>query len=265
MQRLRSEGAVPGPRGEHASAATEAATPSAERAAADQLAEARGNMYRLLSALYLAPPGPELLHQLADAQNLDELSSLFGERAVFELKEYAAVATVDRDAATLKQEYMDLFGVPTGRYVSPFEDVHWGTEAEGERGKLGPLLGERAIEVIRKYREAGAEIDRACKELPTHVGVELAFMSFLCEREAGAHPDAPRGTGRDPAGSGALKRASLRHLQRRFLDEHLNRWFPRLSGMIQAKSKSSFYRGLAVFAEQYLAQDSAFLAGASGE
>ena len=34
------------------------------------------------------------------------------------------------------------------------------------------------------FREAGAEIDNMTKELPNHIGVELSFMSFLCEREA---------------------------------------------------------------------------------
>ncbi len=232
--------------------------------AAGEVAEARGEMYRFLSSVFLAPPQVALLRQIVNRQFLDELSSVFGEHSVTQLREFAATADVDRDAVTLKQEYMDLFGVPTGRYVSPFEDVHWAAEI-GQQRKWGPLLGNRAIEVLRKYRAAGAEIDRACKELPTHVGVELSFMSFLCEREAATTRSPASSSERYPSQPRAPDRKALRELQSRFLDEHLSRWFPRLSETIQDNARSPFYRGLAVFSERFLAHDSASLAEVSSE
>jgi len=223
-----------------------------------QDAAARANMYRFLSAVYLSPADEELLRHLIDHDFLDELSTLFGEHAVAELKDFATRASIDEDLQHLKQEYMDLFAVPTGRYVTPFEDVYRCGGADDAQGK-GPLLGERAIAVTRAYRSAGAVMDRTCKELPTHVGVELSFMSFLCEREAEAtcsegSDAAPDGREREPAES-----TRYRELQSRFLQEHLNLWFPQLSARIQARAGKPFYRGLAVVTEAFLSLDASGL------
>lgn len=225
------------------------------RSSAAESVLARANMYRFFSAVYLSPPTRALVEQIIDSAFLDDLSVLFGEDAVTELRSFANTSDVDSALDALGQEFMDLFAVPTGRYVTPFEDVYRGRTADGAR-VWGPLLGERAIDVIRTYREAGAQLDHNIKELPTHVGVELAFMSFLCEREA-AVIDATEGTRPDCDGSTDAVR--FRDLQRKFLQRHLNSWFPQLSSEIQAKAVSSFYRGLALTTEKFLSRDAASL------
>lgn len=228
--------------------------PSPSVRLAQQDAEARGNMYRFLSAGYLSPPTPDLVRRVVDADFLDELSSLFGEEAVAVLREFAATAHPAEDLGSLKQEYMDLFAVPTGRYVTPFEDVYRGTTADGKQER-GPLLGVRAIAVRRRYRQAGAEMDRGCKELPTHIGVELAFMGFLCESEAAAIRSETRHALPHEERGNVPDSTEYRKLQIRFLQEHLNDWFPQLSRSIQANAKSHFYRGLAVITEEFLVRD----------
>lgn len=223
-------------------------------------ANARASMYRFLSAVYVAPCGEDLLRKLRDAELLAEISSLLGKTAVAELQHFAGTDEIGGEVASLKQEYMDLFAVPTGRYVTPFEDVYRGS-AEGEQEVRGPLLGERAIAARRMYRAAGAEMDRECKELPTHIGVELAFMAFLCEREEEAtwrEKEASLG-GQGKARSADSNR--YRELQSRFLGEHLSKWFPRLSREIRKNAKSSFYRGLAVITEEFLARETEALLG----
>lgn len=219
-------------------------------------ARTRAFLYRLLSTTYLAPPAPDLVRRMTDADFLEDLSLLLGGRAAAELKEYAVGP--DGDPGALKQEYMDLFAVPTGRYVAPFEDVYRCATGEGDPGK-GALLGERAIAVRRMYREAGAEMDRACRELCTHIGVELSFMSFLCEREADAIPEEKGRPRPDPKPEGAGDSARYRELQVRFLEGHLNDWFPRLSRAIQANARSRFYRALSRVTEEFLAEDAANL------
>jgi DMSO reductase family type II enzyme chaperone len=206
-------------------------------------------MYRFLSAVYLRPPTQDLVRQFRETDFLDELSSLFGDESVTALREFSVTARRDEDFADLKREYMDLFAVPMGRYATPFEDVYRGVSVDGKQER-GPLLGERAIAVKRLYRQAGAEMDQASKELPTHIGVELSFMAFLCEREA----EAIRGGKEEATDSTAY-----RDLQLRFLQEHLAEWFPRLSQSIQASATSQFYRGLAVITEEFLAQDMGML------
>jgi TorA maturation chaperone TorD len=229
---------------------------------AQQEAEARGNMYGFLATVYLRPPEQDLVRQVVAEDFLEELSSLFGGEAVAALKNFAATAHIDKAIPSLKQEYMDLFAVPTGRYVTPFEDVYRGKPVEGKQER-GPLLGERAIAVRRIYREAGAEMDRECKELPTHIGVELSFMSFLCEREAAAIRNEGREALRDQEKRKAMDSSRYRELQVRFLQEHLNDWFPQLSQAIQANAKSLFYKGLALITAEFLARDTASLSAQS--
>ena len=220
-------------------------------------ARARANIYHFLSAVFLSPPEKDFLEHILDKDILNELSTLFGEKVVADLKEFAATAHLDKDLASFKQEYMDLFAVPIGRYVTPFEDVYRGITVDGKQER-GPLLGERAIAVTRIYREAGAQMDGTCKELPTHIGVELSFMSFLCEREASAIRSEEEAL-LNQRKTKATNPARYRELQTRFLQKHLNEWFPQLSQSIQANAKSPFYRGLALITEAFLAQDTASL------
>ena len=224
---------------------------------AHQSAEARANMYRFLSAVFLSPIEEDSLQRLVDELFLDELSTLFGEQAVAELRDFAATVSAE-DLPSLQQEYMDLFAVPTGRYVTPFEDVFRGRSAEGKEVR-GPLLGERAIAVIRAYRRAGAEMDGACMELPTHVGVELSFMNFLCEREAAARRNQDSGAAPDLEKDKFAESVRYRELQCRFLQEHLNTWFPQLRSAIQASAGGPLYRGLAELTEEFLSRDAAAL------
>lgn len=225
---------------------------------ARQDAQARAGMYRFLAAVYLRPPTPDLIRRLTVGGFLEELAALFGEETVADLKEFASGAHAGGNCDFLDQEYMNLFAVPTGRYVTPFEDVYRGMTVPGMQ-RRGPLMGERTIAVRRIYREGGADMDRACKELPTHIGVELSFMSFLCERQAATIDDEE---GRNPPQEEqkTAKVSDCYHkLQIRFLREHLNGWFPQLNQSIQANARSPFYRGMARITAAFLDYDTAGL------
>jgi TorA maturation chaperone TorD len=208
-------------------------------------AEARGNMYLFLSCVYLQPPKRALVRSIVEKEFLEHASSLFNPKAVVFLKKFAAVAEIEKNFASLKQEYMDIFVVPTGQYVTPFEDAYLRKTA----------AGERAVAVRRMYLKAGAEKDLTFKKFPTHIGAELSFMGFLCEREAVAIRSEKGGPPWDQKKRKATDSIRYRELQIRFLQEHLNAWFPQLNRSIQAKAKSQFYRGLALITEEFLARD----------
>lgn len=219
--------------------------------------QSREQLYHFLAAAYLRPLTPEALRHVTDTGILQELATLFGDEATVALRGFSTRAREEAGGEDLQQEFMDLFAVPAGRYVTPFEDVYRGASAERQ---LGPLLGEHAVAVKSLYRAAGGEVDENCKELPTHVGVELAFMSFLCAREAAAHCGAEDASAGERETSGpASSCAFYRTLQLRFLREHLNAWFPQLSRTIQEKASSGLYRGLAELTEVVLEQDAAWL------
>ncbi|MEJ2179697.1 MAG: molecular chaperone TorD family protein, partial [Gammaproteobacteria bacterium] len=148
--------------------------------------------------------------------------------------------------------YMNLFVVPTGQYVTPFEDIYRGKTADGQPQR-GPLLGVRAIAAKQLYREAGAQMDGICKELPNHIGVELAFMRFLCEREAVSLIDS---SVIEQAESNDFSQAEIyRAYQIRFLGEHLTDWFPQLNEEIQKNSQHVFYQAIANITQYFLQQD----------
>jgi TorA maturation chaperone TorD len=224
-----------------------------------QDAEARGDMYRFLASVYLQPPPLEVVQHITDETFLDELAGLFGNDVVAELKAYATAIDPEEEVALLKQEYMDLFAVPMGRYVTPFEDVYRGIRQDGSQER-GPLLGERAIAAKILYRAAGARVDQECKELPNHIGVELAFMEHLCKSEAAAIDRDEREESPEGEQDEAEQAGIYRQYQMKFLAEHLNEWFPQLSRAIQDKSSSQFYRGLAQLTEKFIAMDLGALA-----
>jgi TorA maturation chaperone TorD len=227
--------------------------------------QARERLYHFLAAAFLRPLTPEALHQLTNPEVLNELAQMFGEEAIAALRDHAATSPGEAAAQSLQQEFMDLFAVPGGRYVTPFEDVYRGASPER---KLGPLLGEHAVAVRRLYRAAGGEVEAHCKELPTHIGVELAFMSFLCAKEAAARCDdadaspsseADASRSEEDAQRQGCATERYRALQGMFLREHLNAWFPRLNRAIQEQAASGLYRGLAELTEAVLERDAAWL------
>ncbi len=203
-----------------------------------QDAVARGNMYRFLAAIYLQPPTQEMLLNVIDAEFLDDLASLFNKSPIAQLHNYTESVDLEKETALIQQDYMDLFAVPAGRYVTRVQ----------------------AIAVKIMYRMAGAEMERNCKELPTHIGVELSFMNFLCEKEAAAinckREGVPSGLS-DRETAAASDPSVYRELQSRFLQAHLNDWFPQLSQVIQEKANTHFYRALAQITEEFISQDTA--------
>ena len=117
----------------------------------------------------------------------------------------------------------------------------------------GLLMGPSTLEVKQLYHEAGADISENFKDLPDHVGLELACMQFLCEAEARAweadhHEEIRR----------------VRSFQKRLLDEHLLQWVPALCGRILERAPGPFYRGIASLTEAYLEKEADALAPSTG-
>lgn len=142
----------------------------------------RANLYQFLAGVYLSSPSKEFVEQVLDVDLIGQTGLLLGEDTVAPLHDILGSFAGNESLAELQQEYMDLFIVPTGRYVTPFEDVYRGLRLDGKQER-GPLLGDRAVSVKVFYRSTGADMDTGCKELPTHIGIELSFMSYLCEQE----------------------------------------------------------------------------------
>ena len=203
------------------------------------LAKARGDMYNFLSAAFLEPPGKTLVSALSSNGLLEALENIFGPAAVDDLRRFGG--QFQGDYESLDQEFQDLFMIPLGRYVTPYEAVYRDEREVGDERVRGLLAGPSTLAVKQLYREAGMAVSEDFKELPDHVGLELASMKFLCEAEARAWEEEHL--------ENALR---LRNLQKQLLHEHLLLWVPELCRRIRKNAAGPLYRGIAGLAAAYL-------------
>lgn len=209
----------------------------------ETVAGSRANMYKFLSGVFLNPPTEEILSLISDSSFLSDLSPDFSEEVISELNQFAENYSVKIDETV--QEYHNLFKVPLGQYVTPYESVYRDRRKTADGRVKGRLVGESTIAVENFYKCAGLGIDYATyKELPDHIGVELAFMQHLCEEE-----DKAGRSGDSELAGGYAK------LQDKFLDGHLREWAPDLAGNIAHKTKNHFYIGIAGILREFVKND----------
>jgi TorA maturation chaperone TorD len=208
-------------------------------------------MYRFLSAAFLEVPSAAMVAPLLADGFVDGLEEMFGAGVADDLRQF--VRGFQGDYAALDQEFQDLFMVPLGRYVTPYEAVYRDEREIGETRVQGLLMGASTLAVKQLYREAGAAVSEDFKDLPDHVGLELACMEFLCGAEARAW---------DREEIGEIHR--VRGFQKRLLQEHLIQWVPALCERVRERAAGPLYRGIASLMEAYLVQEAEALTS-SGE
>lgn len=205
-------------------------------------AAARGQLYGFLAGAFLRPPTAQSISPILDDVVLRQLAEQFGTEAVGELEQFRSGFDGSWDA--LDQEYQDLFTVPLGRYVTPYEAVYRDERVVDGEVVRGLLMGPSTLLIKAIYRDAGVEVADDVRELPDHIGLELGCMQVLCDAEARA---------REEGDVSALARAQA--LQRRLLQEHLQQWAPRLFERILANAPGPFYRGMVALTEAFLDQE----------
>jgi len=194
----------------------------------------RAQIYRILAAGFLEAPTHERLAVFAEGEG--RLPALVGMQS--------GLPRAEPDAATLAdahQDFMDLLKVPVGKFVPPYESVHRDSRLVDGQPTRGLLMGPSTIAVRRLYRDAGAGID--LPELPDHIGVELGFMSFLCEGEERAEGD-------------PMALDNYRQYQRVFLDQHVLRWVPDYCEIVASRATTPYMKTLATFTVAFCRQDS---------
>lgn len=94
--------------------------------------------------------------------------------------------------------------------------------------------GDRVLDVLRSYREAGYEA-MAALGAPDHLGNELRFVSHLCRLE-----------GEALAAGDAAAAQRWRAQQLRFLSRHVLAWVPAHCEQLAAKAATGYYAAAAV-------------------
>ncbi len=184
----------------------------------------RGDIFRFLAALFLRPPD-ETLSDFNES-HLKELRAVFKNNPGMKyFEEFLAKKT---DLRPEREDYENLFLIPASRYVHPYESVYL--------EKNGLLWGETTMQVKSLYDRVGFLHEEY--EVPDHIGVELLFMSALCDEEDKLSDNV-----------GAKK---SRELQVEFLEKHLSRWVDELTDNIKKSSSTPLYHGLAEMTREYV-------------
>jgi putative dimethyl sulfoxide reductase chaperone len=199
----------------------------------DQVTRSRAACYRYLSACYCLPEGEFLSPD--DLAGFGDFLADIGSEAADKPQAMAEVleATAQDE---MRIEYSRLFVGPFKLPAPPYGSVYLD---DGRR-----LMGDSTIDAIRRYREAGVDVDPVQEDVPDHIAIELEFMAYL------VHLQEEAATAED---SDALRDALDKQIG--FLDRHLCAWVPEFAAIVKAESESAFYTDLADATETFLAED----------
>lgn len=215
-------------------------------------ASQRAKTYDLLATLYIRPPDKEIVNALRKFHiSLDDRryagvlpqQLVDGLRAMGAFLRTSGKNALEKVSEMFSVEFTSLFrGVKGGESPPPpYESVY----------REGLCWGESTVKVLEEYRRFGLTLGKEHEgEPPDHISFELAFMGFLCEREAEALRNGDRGE--------ALR---LLDAEERFLGEHLLKWVNEFSENIRRYDRLGFYRGWADVTEGWISLDHRHIVG----
>jgi TorA maturation chaperone TorD len=228
----------------------------AEPAGAQDLAvwaPARRDFYRFLSAAFLAAPGPEFLEHLREASFQTALGESFSPAVVEKFRRLWKAMDAADFSRSARQEFTNLFRVPGGQYVAPYESVFRDRREIEGREVSGLLMGQSALDVQQWYRLAALEISADFKELPDHIGLEFHYLAYLCAKEQ-----------EFADGGDTSKQTRAREMQRDFLKAHALSWLADFAEKIRAKAALPLYPAIASVAVEFCSSDLATLESVLG-
>ncbi len=194
---------------------------------------ARSQAYKLLAQAYYPPEesllGGDFLGRLRNALNVLEPDLFTGE-----LEKIETYLQDLKEPLELAVEYTRLFRGPVKAEVYPYESMY----VDGE------IMGASALDVLRRYEEAGVGVSDDFKDLPDHVCAELEFMHYLTARELEAWQREDQGE--------AIRFQLLAHS---FLKDHLARWVSDFADAILRNATTPFYSGLARITKGFIMYD----------
>jgi TorA maturation chaperone TorD len=128
------------------------------------------------------------------------------------------------------EDFNRLFIGPGKALAPPYESYYLSPE------RL--LFEQQTIEVRKFYRRFGLEVGRLGREPDDHIGCELFFLGWLCDRTAKATA---------VKNQGAIHRFGS--AAGTFLAEHPGRWFPEFRKRVLRGARTPFYRAAALLTQ----------------
>jgi DMSO reductase family type II enzyme chaperone len=205
--------------------------------------EWRGHLYALLGLAYLRQPNRGFIEGLTanDPFSLSASLSLDeqidgGLRLLSESLEPFKWDVSNRDLEQLQGDHFQLFvgsGIPM---APPWESFY--------RTEEGLMVSDHTLEVRAFYERFGLVAEQKDQEPEDHIGLELEFMGWLCDRYGQC------------VRNGAVRDAAVTlQAQRDFLDNHLLQWVERFCEKVARSAWTDFFRGAAYVTEGFVAWD----------
>lgn len=202
-------------------------------------AKERGNIYSLLSRVFMREVDKQFLDILKKRESIDAFRD-HGFTFLEELPGRREGDIIDE----LAVEFASLFLISPGRLLSPYESV--------QASKEGQLGGEAASKTLFFYKRVGFTTPEGISLLPDHFAIELEFMGRLCEREAAALE-----------GNDEHAARSEKELQRGFLKSHIGNWYRPFLSNVEAAAVHPFYKEFSSFAREFLDSEAEYLSSSS--
>ena len=198
-----------------------------------ELMKARQSVYDLLRCFFLQEPTEALFQALQEENVLKNLAGYHPDldEGVNLLGGIIFSARVPQLVPALLLEFTRLFVGPSA--VPLYESVY--------RSPSGLMMQEETLAVRKKYMEAGLLVhpDRSFPD--DHIGAELEFVFYLCQKAAEAQ-----------------KMEELfpwLKLQEVFFQDHLNHWIPPLCDRLFQEADSPYFKGVAKMTKGFIAWD----------
>jgi len=202
----------------------------------------RARIYSIIRDLFLFEPSQEYLQKLLQDKILEMIGKAYPEECLrtFSAEFLKAINEVlggEVKLIDIWAEYARLFIGPAPPIAPPYESLH--RPVDGERR----FKGEAWMDVKEWFLEDGFILeDHAVLE--DHAGIEFEYMMLTTLKASELLKNGERD-------------ASLNILvrQKKFLEEHLTKWIPKLCTEIEEGTESSFYRSFAKFTRSFLKED----------
>jgi four helix bundle protein len=198
-----------------------------------QLMKARQGVYDLLRCFFLQEPTEALFQALREEDVIKNLSGYHPEldEGVQLLGGIISSPGVQQLVPNLLLEFTRLFVGPSP--VPLYESVY--------RSQSGLVMQEETLAVRKKYMEAGLVVhpDRSFPD--DHIGAELEFVFYLCQKAAEAQK--------------TEELFPWLKMQQAFFQDHLNHWVPPLCDRLFQEAESAYFKGIAKTTKGFITWD----------
>ncbi len=198
-----------------------------------QLMKARQNAYDLLRCFFLQEPSEKFLAALKEENILNNLVGYDEDldRGVQLISSVISSLEISSIIPDLVTEFNRLFIGPLP--IPLYESIY--------RSKTGLFMQEETVDVKKRYMEAGLAVNPGNPFPDDHIGAELEFIFFLCQKAAQAEDKKLRET--------------LLKLQEKFFQDHLAVWISPLCDRLYQEAESSYFKGVARMTKGFVTWD----------